>query len=292
METPADGRRACGTPTPARMSHTALIGQIRPPGLHVMSFNIRRRGGLLGSRRLDRWTDRRWLVRELLQTEQPTVVGVQEALPDQAAWVLDSLGPDYRSVGRGRSADGSDEGIPILYDSRRLELLGWNQLALSDTPHQPGSRSWGNIIPRAVVTAEFSDQRTGARFTAINTHLDHLSPRSRLQSAHMLGALTAAQPGPVVLTADANCRAGSPPYDALTREGGLRDSWSTAEHRLTEEWATYSSYRPPRTGGRRIDWILVSADITVHAAGINAARSGGRAASDHEPVHAALTIAQ
>ncbi|MEV0983697.1 endonuclease/exonuclease/phosphatase family protein [Brevibacterium sp. NPDC049920] len=272
------------------MSHSALIGPIRPPGLHVTSFNIRRRGGLLGSRRLDRWTERRWLVRELLRAEQPTVLGVQEALPDQAAWVRDSLGPDYRSVGRGRSADGSDEGIPILYDSRRLELLGWNQLALSDTPEQPGSRSWGNLIPRAVVTAEFADQRTGERFTAINTHLDHLSPRSRLRSAHMLGALAAAQPGAVVLTVDANCRVGSPPYGVLTREGGLRDSWTTAEHRLTEEWATYSGYRPPRTGGRRIDWILVSAGITVHAAGINAARFAGRAASDHEPVHAALTI--
>ena len=203
--------------------------------------------------------------------------------------MLNSLGPGHRAVGYGRSADGSGEATPIVYDARRLHLTDWSQQALSDTPHQPGSRSWGNLVPRIVVSANFIDRETGVGLRALNTHLDPLSPRSRLHSARMLRQLVDEQDKPTVLTGDTNTGIGSRPYRELVAHGLLRDSWSAAERRLTEDWGTFSRYRRPRRG-RRLDWILVSSDLAVRAAAINAARFDGAAASDHEPVHAVLTL--
>lgn len=271
------------------MTGTPLIGPVEPPSLHVMSFNIRRRVPHLTRRSPDLWEHRRWLLRRLLRTEAPTVLGAQEVLPDQAEWVCDSLGGHYRRVGRGRGAGGTGEGTPIFYDARRLRLTDWTQLALSDTPERPGSRSWGNLFPRSVVDALFTDRATGARFRVLNTHLDPLSGESRLHAAHMLRRMVGQQDD-VVLTGDFNTDIGTRPHRELTAGGTLRDAWTSAQRRLTEPWGTLSNYRPPQVGRRRIDWILVGSGAVVESMGINAARFDGAAASDHEPVQAVLTL--
>ena len=79
---------------------------------------------------------------------------MQEAVPDQASTIRTALGPSYRYVGRGHGLAGRGEGCPLFFDSDRLELLDWQQKALSDEPDTPGSTSWGNRVPRVVVTAE------------------------------------------------------------------------------------------------------------------------------------------
>ncbi|WP_258935248.1 hypothetical protein [Nesterenkonia pannonica] len=126
----------------------------------------------------------------------PTVLGVQEALPDQAEWVHAALGDSYGRVGYGRARDGGDEAAPIFYDAQRLELLDWGQHALSRKPGEPGSRSWGSMFPRVFVAASFRDRDTGMRFQMINTHLDHLSAWARLMSARALSAAVQACPTP------------------------------------------------------------------------------------------------
>jgi endonuclease/exonuclease/phosphatase family metal-dependent hydrolase len=88
---------------------------------------------------------------------------------------------------------------------------------------------------------------------------------------------------------DMNTDVGTMPYTILTA-GPLRDAWTSAERRLTPEWATFSGYRMPKRGGKRIDWILVNDAVTVAAAGINATRADGAAASDHEPVQALIRL--
>ena len=77
------------------------------------------------------------------------------------------------------------------------------------------------------------------------------------------------------------------PYRTLTG-GPLRDAWFEAEERLTPAWGTYSGYRAPKEGRKRIDWLLVTESVTVDAVGINAVRFDGAAASDHEPVQARI----
>jgi endonuclease/exonuclease/phosphatase family metal-dependent hydrolase len=178
--------------------------------------------------------------------------------------------------------------VAMFFDTRRLELIEWTQLALSDTPELPGSRTWGNMVPRVVISARFTDRSNNLQFVVLATHFDHLSRTARLKSARMLRRLALEAHCPVVVMGDVNTDAGSKPYVELTGDGGLRDTWTAAETRLTAEWGTFPNYRRPRLGTKRIDWILVSAGFKVRSAGINTSRHQGHAASDHHPVQAVI----
>lgn len=260
-----------------------------------MTFNIRRRMPTWRPGSPDLWSRRAPLLRHILAAEQPTVVGVQESLPDQTEFLGSALGESYGSVGDGRDARGGGERCTLFFDTRRLELQRWDQHALSATPHVPGSRSWGNRIPRIVVAAEFADRATGAQLTVLNTHLDHLSRRSRDASADFIldlveRAADRHSDAAVVVLGDLNASETSGTVARLTAGGSLRDAWVTAGERLTPAWRTYSGYRRPSIRGPRIDHILVGAGIEVARAGINAVRFGRAAASDHEPVQAVLRL--
>jgi len=271
------------------MTDTAFIGPIPAPELHVMTFNIRRRIQKLSAASPDRWATRKPLVEQLLQREQPSVLGVQEALPDQARAVGEALGARYRMLGYGRSRNRTGEGCPLYYDTERLTLLDWRQSALSDRPDVPGSTSWGNGIPRMIVTAHLADVETGVEFLAVNTHFDHLSRRARIRSAQAVDAVVAERGLPALLTGDFNTGEWTKPYVALTDDGVFRDTWPAARWRLSPEWGTFPNYREPRYHRKRIDWILATPDIAVEKAGVNVSRENGWP-SDHAPVQAVVRI--
>jgi len=267
------------------MTDAPIFGEAHAPDLHVMTYNIRRRMRQNAPKSPDLWSRRQPLIRRLLSRERPTLLGTQEALPDQALFISAVLGPHYRRIGYGRNADGTGEGCPLFYDSRRLHLESWRQIALSETPDVAGSRSWGNMIPRIAVVARFIDVKTGEPLRVINTHFDHIARRARLHSAEQLAALATSSDEPVIVMGDTNTDVGTAPFEAIAGDAGpLLDAWATAGVRLTPPWGTFSNYRAPRTGRKRIDWILVSPDIEVREAAINASRFDGAAASDHEPV--------
>jgi endonuclease/exonuclease/phosphatase family metal-dependent hydrolase len=272
------------------MSVDPLIGPVTSPALHVMTFNIRRRSRSLALRRVDRWALRRQAVADLVGAEAPSLLGVQEAMPDQAATVRDALGRGYRFVGRGHGRSQRGEGAPIFFDGERLELLDWHQAALSDEPGVPGSMSWGNHVPRIVVTAVFRDRTTGTRFLALNTHLDHLSSPSRVRSAEVIREQVAGQSLPTIVTGDFNAGTKSPAYRALFEGEALQDAWVAAAHRPTPESGTFGGFQAPRPTGRRIDWIAVSPDVQVDSAAINARMVDGRWPSDHVPVQAVVRL--
>lgn len=268
-----------------------MIGPADPPALHVMTWNVRRLLPVTRPGGPDRWTRRRGALRAVLERERPTVLGVQEALPEQVDWIAASLGGEW--VGRGRDADGGGEHCAIFYDPERLRLERWQQHALSRTPAVPGSRSWGSPWPRVFVVAEFADTVTGSRLRVVNTHLDPLSPRSRRHSAELLrevgrGAWPPYGPRtPTLLLGDANAGTRSPAHRILTEV--FADTWDAAARRATPPWRSYSGFGAPRIGDR-IDWLLATPDITVEAAAVTTWRPGGIAPSDHEPVHALLRL--
>jgi endonuclease/exonuclease/phosphatase family metal-dependent hydrolase len=272
------------------MTDIPFIGPVASPELHVMSFNIRRRMGQLMPRSPDRWVHRRPLIHRMLAAEQPAILGVQEALPEQAGFVRHALGERYRSIGYGRNANKRGEGCPLFYDRERLELLDWRQTALSDTPSVPGSTSWGNRTPRLVVNATFRDLATGIQFRAMNTHFDQFSRKARMRSADEILRLVAVSSLPAVITGDFNTDAESLPYDRLTGQGALVDCWDASRKRLSESWGTFPNYHAPKLERKRIDWILVTPSVSVLRAGINVTRYDGRWPSDHAPVQAVVNL--
>jgi endonuclease/exonuclease/phosphatase family metal-dependent hydrolase len=270
------------------MTDLPFIGPVEPPGLHVMSYNIRRRLRHINPRSVDRWQVRSPMMRRLLETERPALLGAQEALPDQAKSVRQALGTSYGVVGHGRQADCRGEGCPIFYDRDRVELIGWEQTALSDTPLVQASVSWGNRVPRIVVDASFRDLATGVEFQAVNTHFDHISRLSRLRSAERVLEVVMASRLPAVVTGDFNTDVGSAPYDVMIESGAVKDSWYSAAERLSAAWGTFLDYRPPQRERKRIDWILASPGVTIEKVGINVVRYESGWPSDHAPVQALL----
>ncbi|MGV8885140.1 MAG: endonuclease/exonuclease/phosphatase family protein [Microbacteriaceae bacterium] len=271
------------------MTTGVLIGPRSAPELHVMSFNIRRRMPHFGKPKPDTWSFRSPAMHRLLADEQPTILGVQEAMPDQTDFVARALGSRYRWIGYGRNFNRRGERCPIFYDADRLKLTEWTQWMLSDTPAIAGSRTWGNTVPRIVLSARFTDRATGIPLHVLNTHLDHRSRNSRVEAARMLARILRADDVAALLTGDFNTSIGTEPYNQLIADGAI-DTWDAAHERLTEEWGTFPNYHQPRLGLKRIDWILANSGVTVRSVGINRARWRGIAASDHLPVQAVVTL--
>jgi endonuclease/exonuclease/phosphatase family metal-dependent hydrolase len=255
-----------------------------------MSFNIRRRMPTLYPVMADRWTHREPIIKQFLEDEQPAIIGVQEALPDQAKFVGRALGDRYRFIGFGREKEGRGEGTPIFYDRERVRLIDWVQSALSDTPDIPGSTTWGNRTPRVIVDATFVDVATNVPFHFINTHFDNRSRNSRLKSAVRLREVALATGLPTIITGDFNCDDSTEPHQVLLGDEQLVDTWSHVDARLTESWGTFLDYKPPVREHKRIDWILTTPSVSVEKVGINTTRYKKGWPSDHAAVQAVVRL--
>lgn len=267
-----------------------LFPNVEAPDLHVMSFNIRRRFERMTWPSADRWPLRKQRLRTFLSANRPHLLGSQEAMPDQAQWVQESLGSSYGRIGLGRGKKRDGEGTPLFYDRDRVEVEDWEQVMLSDTPDVPGSTGWGNTIPRVAVIARLRDRATGAPFTFVNTHFDAFSHRARRRSAAWLHDLVAAEDGPLLFTADVNAHVRSRELAGMFADGLLVDTWSYAPARRSAEWATFNNYRRPKLGARRIDAVLATPDVGVRAVGIDPRPTGTQWPSDHLPVQAVVRI--
>ena len=234
--------------------------------LRLMSFNLRRD---VESDGVHRWAARRAAVARLVERHAPHVLGTQEGLPHQLA-DLDARLPHCRRVGMDRDGDGRGEHVALYYDARRLILVAWGDLWLSDTPNLPGSRSWGNRLPRMVTWARFTDQETGQSFTVANTHLDHESAASRERAARFLAERF---PDAVVM-GDLNDAPDAPSWTLLLH--GRRD----AHHGVPG--GTFHGF----TGATRdrLDGILVPEGWDVVGERVVDDRVDGRLPSDHDPV--------
>ncbi|WP_439694301.1 endonuclease/exonuclease/phosphatase family protein [Curtobacterium sp. SP.BCo] len=263
-----------------------LIGEVQPPDVHCVTLNVRRRVPRPAGHP-DAWERRRDAVVALVASEAPTVLAVQEALPDQAADLTAALGSRWEPVLVGRGRRGGGEQVGLFLDRTRLDVVERRSWALSRRPHRPGSMSWGTAFPRHIVGAVVRDRATDVTFTALATHLDVVSPWARVRSAELIGRIVRERGLPAVVMADWNCAAGTAPWRALA-EAGIVDSWSRASRPVTEPVGTYPHYARPRVGGRRIDGVLVTREATVGRVAVSDRQPGGVWPSDHAAVHAVV----
>lgn len=293
---------------PWRSSHVMKKDPIGHPipnfglNLNVMSFNIRR-----GNKRDGRnsWIHRRGLVREILNQYRPDVLGLQEALDFQISEVSSML-PGYEAVGIGNLGGSKGLHNAIFYDAERFLIAEEGTFWLSDTPDHPGSRGWGNIIPRICTWARLTEIKSQHSFYFYNTHLDHLSQRSREKSAISLTHHIHARsfPHPVVLTGDFNARErnaaiqylkGKIPLKSNLRAKILNPVPLMDAFRVRHPWkrnsATFNGF------GRyvfrfKFDYIFVPSTAVVREAMVINMRWKKCYPSDHFPVlsHIALPV--
>ena len=265
-------------------------------GLNVtaMSFNIRR--GTAQDRR-NHWTYRRYLVHEILDLYHPHVLGLQEALDFQIAEISSML-PGYAWVGTGNLGGSKGLHNTIFFDARRFSPSEEGTFWMSDTPNVPGSKGWGNIIPRICTWVRLIDRKTGQAFYFYNAHLDHLSRRSRKNSViSLIGKIHERPfPDPFILAGDFNARERSVPIQylkgnlPLTTKGRVKvlnpipltDTFR-ARHPKQRRTATFHGFN--RYVIRlRLDYIFVPPSVEILDAEIIQQHWNRRYPSDHFPL--------
>ena len=280
--TPGDGPPTTGTiPTEEPTSGTETPTPTATPPwdaglLRAMSFNIR----------YDNpdddppWSDRRERVVEAIDGVEPDVVGLQEALPHQLAYLREHL-EGYEWYGVGRYGDDEGEHAPVGWRSDRFEAVDRGTFWLSETPEEPGSVSWNANLPRIASWVDLEERATGLRVRAYCTHFSHVSREARANSSALIrdriedllvdGRM-------VVVLGDFNFTPDSEPYVDLTRSG-LVDARRVADSVAGPEGTFQGFGGDP---GERIDYVFLPTGVGVER--FRTLPTAEPVRSDHLPV--------
>lgn len=246
--------------------------------LTLITFNIRYG---LAEDGVNRWENRKFLVLDRIRDCDPDLLGLQECRDDsQAEFIRENL-PDYEFYGvpRGGGSDTALEMAPILFRRSAFRLVDRGCFWLSDTPHLPGSVSWGAAFPRTAVWAQLVHLASGRRLTFLNTHFDYtLSASENSARAIQAWVRKEADSHPLLVTGDFNADKKSPAYRLLTTGSSLFDIHPADE-------GTYHGYGQ---ADDPIDWMLASDSFQVVSSQIDRFHAETLYPSDHYPVCASL----
>jgi endonuclease/exonuclease/phosphatase family metal-dependent hydrolase len=265
-----------------------LVGSSQAEPVRVMTFNIRYGSADDGE---NSWPHRRELLIKVIRDFNPDILGVQEAERSQVDELTDEF-PSYSVNGVGREADGGGEYSAIFYRRKRFDLCAAGTDWLSDTPAVPGSKSWGNNLPRIVTWMMALDRTNGRRFWVYNTHWDHQSQEARLKSGQLMAKQIGEQTEgkfPALVTGDFNAGEKNPAMPALTRKSNLLTDTIRAVHRDEKVVGTFNGFTG-EPGPEKIDGIFTTREWQVLQAEIRRDHEGGRYPSDHFPVTATVSL--
>jgi endonuclease/exonuclease/phosphatase family metal-dependent hydrolase len=279
------------------------VARGEPVALNFMSFNIRYSyGGLDEQATENNWTDakfpRRDRVIRVIRDRLPDILGVQEARHLQIKDLQAAL-PEFDFYGIGRD-DGETGGeySGIFYNKDRFARLGAGSFWLSDTPEKPGTTFYKaeNAVPRIASWVRLLDQKSRREIFVLNMHWDHIDVAARRKSASLVRERLAdlAEGLPTIVMGDLNAGENSVAVVALRGESDpkgrpLADSYRLVHPERKPDEASFGGWEG-RTEGRRIDFILHTAELTPTAAAIVRTSYDGHWPSDHYPVTATLQL--
>lgn len=247
----------------------------------VISFNMRTGGADNGTQ--NAWGARREGISAMMAKENPTVMGVQEALSYQLTFVTENV-PGYEYYGVGRD-DGRSTGemMAIFYKTDVVELGDHGTFWLSETPDEV-SYGWDAAYRRTATWAFFTVKATGKKFFYINTHLDNEGSEAREQSMRLIcDKLAELNPDgyPSILTADFNSTTDDAIFDPLKMV--MHDARTDAA--VTDQFGTYNGWG---TTTSTIDHIFYSDFTPLEYHTIMDRWNGVQYISDHYPISALL----
>ncbi len=280
----------------------ALSDLRRNTGLNikVMSFNIRRGTKQDGK---NHWMYRRDLVNEIFSHYSPDVLGLQEALDLQISDIRAML-PGYAVVNIQSSGGNKILHNPVFYNAVRFALSEEGAFWYSDTPDIPGSKGWGNIMPRYCTWVRLIEKESGQAFYFYNTHLDHLSQRSRKKGVLLLTRRIAGRsyPDDFVLTGDFNAREKSVPIQFLKGKILLNTKAEGKVHNPDPLMDTFRVRYPTKRNAStfhgylpfffrvKLDYIFVSSAVRVQDSQIIVLRRKRCFPSDHFPLFSHINL--
>lgn len=249
------------------------------------------------------WKTRRQFCADLIRSRQPDIICLQEVLREQLEDLRVSW-PEFETLGfEGPEMDTKDGGYhgiaknPIFYQRDRYELMAAGGFWLSETPHLPGSLSWGSARARSVNWVRLRERETGIEFRVVNTHLDHLSQSAREGQVGLILEESAAYAPdfPQLLAGDFNVDMANAVVSAI-EEAGWVDTYA-AVHGPDDPGFTAHAFRGadfrPSSSQRqvgKVDFIFQRGPLRPVAAEIITDHRDGQFPSDHFFVSAQVTF--
>lgn len=246
--------------------------------LSVMSFNVRNYKG--DQNTANSWENRKPGVYEMINTEKPMVIGLQECYVSQREDITGNCsGYSFYGVGRDDGAR-SGETTSILYNSSLLTMVTSGTFWLSTTPETP-SIGWDAAHNRTVTWIRFRMKGSGQEFLHFNTHLDNEGSTAKEESIKLIQERISSintDNLPVVLTGDFNCAQTDAIFDNLDLEN------ARTEAGLSDNYNTSNGYGNSKES--QIDHIFYSGMTPLTFETIRDRWSGLIYISDHWPVYA------
>ena len=255
--------------------------------MKIMSFNVL----CWGKRDGHTMEHRAPLVAKLIKDEYPDIFGVQEAHIKWMNSLDESLGTIYAHVGIAREKDENEgEFSAVFFRKDEFDCVDSGTFWLSETP-EVESKSWDSACTRICTWSVLADKNTGRCLAALNTHLDHVSEKARVEGIKLVVNKMKEFSGdmPVICMGDFNAFEDSEAYSIMTQSFG--DVKYLAEK--SDTGITFQDFHPddPTLGTSPIDFIFVSSDrIGVKQYSIIRKLVEGELPSDHYPVTAEIEI--
>jgi len=255
------------------------------------------------------WNTRRTYLIDLVNFQQPDLLGVQEAVSAQMTDMANGL-KGYAYIGVGRNDGGtSGEYSAIFYRKESMVLLDNGDFWLSDTPYKPSkgfpSKGGSTTYYRICTWGKFFHKPTGTVIYHFNTHLD-LDETNRQQSYYLIRQKIqeiASTSAPVIVSGDYNAVQTGDAYKLFLNSGVLYDCYVRAKQKFITNGTcpgfNANNYSTVSGELRRIDHIFVSKAFNVEHYGVlnpcyystsGTADYAEKAYSDHSPVIAKLTL--
>lgn len=255
--------------------------------IKVMTYNIRC-GYCEDSSSVNHWSRRKFLVAYLIKTDNPDLIGLQEAEQFQIKDLIKML-DDYKFYGVGRE-DGKEKGesAAILYRKDRFVLLSKKTLWLSETPEMV-SKGWDAALNRTVTILKLKDLKSSKEFYFFNTHFDHLGEKARTESSRLIvnEINNFSNNLPIILTGDFNYTSKSDGYKIITRT--LSDA-NFVSPKSTGANISFNGFGKEIEPDNKIDFIFVNDKVEVLNHKIDTTTYNGLYPSDHYPVISEITL--
>lgn len=260
--------------------------------MRVMTCNIRTSLARDGT---NDWELRKEFCAQVIRSRHPDLVGFQEVSCSQLDHLREFL-PEF-DVYQLRDASLRDNPTNALFYRRdEFEFVTGGGYWLSQTPHIPGSVSWGSKHVRLANWVRLKQKESGTEFRFVNTHLDVASREARQQQARLINedAESYAPEYPQILTGDMNADHDSPPIKAF-KSSGWRDTYE-ALNGPQDPGFTVHGFKGPdsdheETG--KIDFIFTRGALNVISTEIIQDKNTlGRYPSDHYFVSAVVKFAR
>lgn len=265
----------------------------QPNVIKAMTFNIRTNTVVDV---INSWAKRKDLVVDIIASDAPDVMGLQEVRNSQLKHIQKSF-PQYDKYSAGRdNGKKKGEACPIFFRKDRFAMLDSGTFWFSSTPDKPGSKRFGNLFPRICSWVHLIDKNGGSGFYVYNLHLDSTSQSSREKSVEQLAAHIAkrATKEPFIVMGDFNMEINNPAMAYLQNNENrtpypkMKDVWLSVNYGQSKA-GTHHKFSG-KSECPKIDHMPISENAKVLEVIIDQRSRNGKYPSDHFPVIAKIKL--